>query len=91
MLFLIGSEEYSFQKKKKEKKKAIRPSGRFQKSKFFRKNTTRFVIEIGGVQSAEKCFLKQFGWRFFLKPAWLELAFLNTWNLSLLPFFYFLF
>jgi len=47
--FLIGSEEYSFQKKKKEKKKAIRRSGRFQKSKFFRKNTTRYVIEFGSV------------------------------------------
>ncbi len=38
-----------FSKEKKEKKKAIRPSGRFQKSKFFRKNTTRYVIEIGSV------------------------------------------
>ena len=38
-----------------------------------------------------KCVLKLFGWRFFLKPAGLELAFLNTWNLSLLPFFIFCF
>jgi hypothetical protein len=38
-----------FSKEKKEKKKAIRPSGRFQKSKFFRKNTTRYVIEIDSV------------------------------------------
>jgi len=33
--------------------------------------------------------LKLFGWRFFLKPAGLELAFLNTWNLPLLSFFLF--
>ena len=36
-----------------------------------------------------KCVLKLFGWRFFLKPEGLELAFLNTWNLSLLSFFLF--
>jgi hypothetical protein len=30
-----------------------------------------------------------YGWRFFLKPAGLELFFLNTWNLSLLSFFLF--
>ena len=33
--------------------------------------------------------MKLFGGRFFLKPAGLELDFLNTWNLSLLPFFLF--
>jgi hypothetical protein len=32
-------------KEKKEKKKAVRSSGGFQKSKFFRKNTTPDVIE----------------------------------------------
>jgi hypothetical protein len=45
MLALWASPQINFSKEKKEKKKAIRPSGRFQKSKFFRKNTTRFVIE----------------------------------------------
>ena len=80
-----------FFKRKKEKKESHSSSVRFQKSKFFRKNTTRYVIEIGSVKSEVKCILKLFGWRFFLKPAGLELAFLNTWNLTLLPFFLFLF
>jgi hypothetical protein len=31
----------NFSKEKREKKKAGRPSGGFQKSKFFEKNTTR--------------------------------------------------
>jgi hypothetical protein len=35
MLFLIGSEEYSFQKKKKKKKKAIRLVEGFKKASFF--------------------------------------------------------
>jgi hypothetical protein len=30
-------------------------------------------------------------WRFYPKPVGLELAFLNTWNLSLLPFFFIFF
>ncbi len=33
--------------------------------------------------------VKIYGWRFFSKPAGLELAFLNTRNLPLLSFFYF--
>ncbi|WP_396191817.1 hypothetical protein [Flavobacterium sp.] len=45
----LRSAHINFSKEKKEKKKAIRPSGRFQKSKFFRKNTTRYVIEIDSV------------------------------------------
>ena len=31
------------------------------------------------------------GWRFYQEPEGLELGFMNTRNLSLLPFFYFLF
>ena len=42
--------------------------------------------------SKKQVFLKKYyliRWRFFLKPAGLEFAFLNTWNLSLLSFFLF--
>ncbi|MBA4153659.1 MAG: hypothetical protein C0512_04840 [Flavobacterium sp.] len=36
--------------------------------------------------------MKMYGWwRFFKKPGGLELAFLITRNLTLLPFFYFIF
>ena len=89
MLFLIGSEELSFQKKKKKKKKAVRLSGRFQKKKFFKKNTTRHIFGNQILKSNGKYLAKRYGWRFFLKPVGLELFFLNTWNLSLLSFFLF--
>jgi hypothetical protein len=42
--------------------------------------------------SKKQVFLKKYyliRWRFFLKPAGLEFAFLNTWNLPLLSFFLF--
>ena len=81
----------NFFKRKKEKKESHSSSGGFQKSKFFKKNTTWYIIGNRGFKIKVECFAKRYRWRFFLKPAGLELAFLNTWNLSLLSFFYFLF
>ena len=78
----------NFFKRKKEKKESHSSSGGFQKSKFFKKNTTWYIIGNRGLKIKVECFAKRYRWRFFLKPAGLELAFLNTWNLSLLPFFY---
>ena len=79
----------NFSKEKKEKKKAIRSSGRFQIKKFFKKNTTRYIIGSMSVKSEMDIVANRYGWRFFLKPVGLELFFLNTWNLSLLSFFLF--
>jgi len=79
----------NFSKEKKEKKKAVCSSGRFQKKKFFKKNTTRYIIGSVGVKSEVSVDANRYGWRFFLKPVGLELFFLNTWNLSLLSFFLF--
>jgi hypothetical protein len=42
-----------------------------------------------GVKTEVIVVANRYGWRFFLKPVGLELFFLNTWNLSLLPFFLF--
>ena len=47
MLFLIGSEEYSFQKKKKKKKKAIRLVEGFKKASFLKKILPDISSEIG--------------------------------------------
>jgi hypothetical protein len=79
----------NFSKEKKEKKKAVRLSGRFQKKKFFKKNTTRYIIGSMSVKAEVSVDTNRYGWRFFLKPVGLELFFLNTWNLPLLPFFLF--
>ena len=79
----------NFSKEKKEKKKASRSSGRFQIKKFFKKNTTRYIIGSMSVKSEVSVDANRYGWRFFLKPVGLELFFLNTWNLSLLSFFLF--
>ena len=53
-------------------------SGRFQKSKFFRKNTTQNLLQGVSFKSSREVGLEMLGWRFFLKPVGLELAFLNT-------------
>ncbi|WP_147406861.1 hypothetical protein [Flavobacterium sp. 102] len=45
-------------------------------------STGNIILKTEGV-------VESFGWRFFSKPAGLELAFLNTRNLPLLSFFYF--
>ena len=80
-----------FFKRKKEKKESHSSSGGFQKSKFFKKNTTRYIIGSVSVKSEMGFVAKRYGWRFFLKPVGLELYFLNTGNLPLLPFFYLFF
>ena len=49
VIFLIGSEEYSFQKKKKKKKRKPFVEVEGFKKQVFRKNTTRYVIEFGSV------------------------------------------
>ena len=79
----------NFFKRKKEKKESHSSSGGFQKSKFFKKNTTWYIIGNRGLKIKVECFAKRYRWRFFLKPVGLELFFLNTWNLSLLSFFLF--
>jgi hypothetical protein len=81
----------NFFKRKKEKKESRLSSGGFQKSKFFRKNTTlEKSVQYSVFSIQEKCVWWN-GWRFFLKPVGLELAFLNTRNLPLLSFFYLFF
>ena len=79
----------NFSKEKRKKKKAIRSSGRFQKSKFFKKKILPDTSSEIGVSKAKWNVLRNgIGGDFFLKPVGLELDFLYTWNLSLLPFFY---
>lgn len=78
-------------KEKKEKKKAIRLVEGFKKASFFKKNTTWYFIGNRGFKIKVECFAKRYRWRFFLKPVGLEIAFLNTCNLSLLPFFIYFF
>ena len=66
-------------RKKRKKKKAVSPSGGFQKSKFFKKKYYHPDIPYGCriMNTARKVVIKRYGWwRFFLKPAGLELAFL---------------
>ena len=66
----------NFFKRKKEKKESRPSSGGFKKNKFFRKNTTRYISGKVEVKSEINVVANRFGWRFFLKPAGLELAFL---------------
>jgi hypothetical protein len=70
----------NFFKRKKEKKESRLSSGGFQKSKFFRKNTTQYIFGNGDLFFKSGSFAERQGWRFFLKPVGLELAFLNTRN-----------
>lgn len=67
-----------FFKRKKEKKESRPSSGGFKKNKFFRKNTTRYIIGKVEVKSEINVVANRFGWRFFLKPEGLELVFLET-------------
>ena len=68
----------NFSKEKKEKKESRTSSGGFKKNKFFRKNTTRYICGNVGMKSKMNDVEKRCGWRFFLKPAGLELFFLET-------------
>ena len=80
-----------FKRKKKKKRKPTAQVEGFKKAGFLKKILPRPLMRIADISRKQSVFLKMYGWRFFLKPVGLELAFLNTWNLPLLPFFYFLF
>lgn len=80
-----------FQKKKKKKRKPFVQVEGFKKASFSEKILPDTWLKSEASNRKLKCVLKLFGWRFFLKPEGLELAFLNTWNLSLLPFFIYFF
>jgi len=58
----------------------------FKKASFFKKILPDTLYRIIGVGILSEVFMEWFGWRFFLKPAGLEFAFLNTWNLVLQSF-----
>ncbi|MEO8235372.1 MAG: hypothetical protein ABI549_08165 [Flavobacterium sp.] len=78
--------------KRKKRKKESRPfKWKVSEKKVFKKNTTRHIVGSMFVKAEVIVFANLYGWRFFLKPAGLELFFLNTWNLSLLSFFIFCF
>jgi hypothetical protein len=85
----------NFSKEKKEKKKAIYPSGGFQKSRFFekilpgyfRKNVPK--LKIASFRCASFAMTNE-GGDFFKNPQGMNEAFLNTRNLSLISFFIFL-
>jgi hypothetical protein len=80
-----------FLKEKKEKKKVVLQVEGFKKNKFFRKNTTRYIIGNVGVKSEVNVVAKRYGWRFFLKPVGLELFFLETGTYLYFLLFIFLF
>jgi hypothetical protein len=80
-----------FFKRKKRKKESRLFKWKVSEKKFFKKNTTRHIIGNWVLFFSIKYLAKRYGWRFFLKPAGLELFFLNTWNLPLLPFFIYFF
>ena len=80
-----------FKRKKKEKKESRTSSGGFEKNKFFRKNTTRYIIGNVDVKSELNVVAKRYGWRFFLKPEGLELFFLETGTYLYFLLFIFLF
>ena len=64
------------------------PPIKFFKRKKRKKESQSFKWKV----SKKQVFLKKYyliRWRFFQKPERLELAFLQTWNLSLLSFFLF--
>ena len=81
----------NFSKEKKEKKKASRSSGRFQKSKFFWKNTTRYIIGSVGVKSELNVVANRYGWRFYQKPEAWTCFFVNLELTFALFFFIFCF
>ncbi len=80
-----------FQKKKREKRKPSVEVEGFKKASFLKKILPETFYEIGDLRLKTKVVMEMNGWRFFSKPAGLELAFLNTRNLALQSFFYFFF
>ena len=81
-----------FQKKKRKKRKPVVEVEGFQKASFLKKILPDTFYSIGDIIVKTEVIVKRYGWRFFLKPAGLELAFLNTRNLALQSFlslFYF--
>ena len=78
-----------FQKKKRKKRKPVVEVEGFKKASFFKKILPKTLFRIGVIILKSRFVVKLYGWRFFLKPAGLELAFLNTRNLPLLSFIYF--
>ena len=83
-----------FFKRKKEKKESTLVKWRVSKKQVFFKKYYHPNSSFGSqnLLLCRKVVLKTYGWwRFFKKPAGLELAFLQTRNLPLLSFFYFIF
>ena len=83
-----------FLKRKKEKKESTLVKWRVSKKQVFFKKYYHPNSSFGSqnLLLCRKVVLKTYGWwRFFKKPVGLELAFLQTWNLPLLSFFYFIF
>jgi hypothetical protein len=78
-------------KRKKEKKESHPSSGGFKKNKFFRKNTTLIIFGSVGVKLEIDVVARRYGWRFFIKPAGLELFFLETGTYLYFLLFIFLF
>jgi hypothetical protein len=88
---LLPQATHKIFKRKKEKKESRTSSGGFEKNKFFRKNTTRYIIGNVGMKSEVSVVAKRYGWRFFLKPEGLELFFLETGTYLYFLLFIFLF
>ena len=61
----------------------------FKKASFLKKILPDTCYRMGDIIAKTEVIVKIYGWRFFSKPAGLELAFLNTRNLPLLSFIYF--
>ena len=78
-----------FQKKKRKKRKPVVEVEGFKKASFLKKILPDTFYSIGDIIVKTEVIVKIYGWRFFSKPAGLELAFLNTRNLPLQSFFYF--
>lgn len=88
---LVTQATYEIFKRKKKKKESRTSSGGFEKNKFFRKNTTRYIIGNVGVKSEVNVVSKRYGWRFLLKPVGPELFFLETGTYLYFLLFIFLF
>ena len=78
-----------FQKKKRKKRKPVVQVEGFKKASFLKKILPDTLFRFGVIILKARVVMEVFGWRFFLKPEGLELAFLNTRNLPLLSFIYF--
>jgi len=88
---LLRQATHKIFKRKKEKKESHPSSGGFKKNKFFRKNTTQYIIGFVDMKTELNVVAKQYGWRFFLKPVGLELFFLETGTYLYFLLFIFLF